>query len=324
MAKLRRNLVILSVITVGLLISMASLQTAQAIRFYLPGSDVVYGEGYVGVIHVKIDTNADNTPDKWIETYCVTENLQIYIGNSYDADINPAPDNSTNRAVAFILTWWHMPGTYVGDPGYVPAPGFSTANAASVQRAIWQITDNYANSGDALTIATDATGKDVVKAGDILTLTSISQGAGSATLKAKLTLADAVTGHANVMVVFKLTGVNSVTGLNPVSEWNLPALYNYGGVTDVNGEIMFTITYSSAPLVKVDAYTKGTWPNILDPLGGRQNLAPVAYGSTLIVKQAFFALPEYPLGGLLAIAACFGAFFVIKKRSKMPNPKLRA
>jgi hypothetical protein len=48
------------------------------------------------------------------------------------------------------------------------------------------------------------------------------------------------------------------------------------------------------------------------------------YGAIFTEKHVLFALPEYPLGSLLAIAACFGAFFVIKKRSRTPNSKLRA
>jgi hypothetical protein len=38
------------------------------------------------------------------------------------------------------------------------------------------------------------------------------------------------------------------------------------------------------------------------------------------VTAGFFVVPEYSLGALLSLTACFAAF-LIKKRTKMPKPK---
>lgn len=318
-----KKIAVFSLIVLGLLVPLALAQTVQAVRFSLPSSGGVYGDGGVGVVHVKIDTDANNIPDTWIETYCISEDDWIYGGQSYDATLTSAPNTATNRAVAFILTWWHMPGTYTGTttPGYQPATGFTTTRATAIQNAIWKFTDAQTVSGTAATIANDANGKDVVNASDTLTLEKVSQTENTATLKATLTSIEGP-GHANVMIIFALTGCTTPDLTTP-SQWNLPAGYTHAGITDNNGEIEFTITFTEdAPLIKVDAYTQGLWPNILDPNGGYQNLAPVTYGSSLVVKTTFFVVPEYVLGGLLALAACFAAFAVYKNRATIFKPKL--
>jgi hypothetical protein len=312
----------LSLIVLMLVLPFIFAQTASALVFYIPSSNAVYGNNNVGVIHVKIDTNNNHNPDKWIETYCVTENLLIYAGHTYQASMYSAPDTTVNREIAYILTWWHLPGTYIGttDPGYKPASGFTKSMATAIQNAIWKYTNHQSVSGTAKTIADDAYHKDVVDPTDTLTLTAITQTATLATLKAKLTTSGGQ-GHPNVLLIFKITGTDSVTGLTATTQWNTPADYAYQGTTNSQGEITFTITFSNQPITQVDAYTKGIWPNVLDPYGCYQNLEPTTYKTTLVVKTAIFVVPEYPLAALMAMAACFAGLFVFKKRNTLPNSK---
>lgn len=320
MANIKRNSIIFSIIAATILLT--SVQMAQAAtKFYLPSSGYLYGTDGTGVTHVKIDTNSDNIVDTWTETYCITHDIYIYAGTSYYANIYPAPENEISKSIAFILAWWHQPGTYSGTttPGYAPAAGFSTADAATVQRAIWYYTDGIVTTGDALTIVNDAYNKDVIRSNtDILTLSIVSQSTGSATLKAKLTDAS-LTPIPNVMVVFRLNYASLDTGLVAANEWNRPSGYDLKGVTDSNGEILFSVTFSEASVepVVVLAYTKGLWPKVLDPVGGYQELVPVTFGSTLVIKEAsasLFVIPELPLGTAMALVTCFAGFAVYKKR----------
>jgi hypothetical protein len=193
--------------------------------------------------------------------------------------------------------------------------------AASIQNAIWYFTDGLSPSGDAnaAAIVADASGKDVIRATDYITITKVASTPTEVTLEAKVTMADGTTPRSNVLVVFKTTGVSSVSGISSaVPQWNAPAGYNYEGVTDANGKVTFTITPdSTAPVVQVDAYSQGVWPQVLDSQNGIQALqvlTPASITSNLVVKTAFFVLPEYPLGALLALGSFAAAFVVFKKR----------
>lgn len=302
---------------------MASFQAAQATKFLFGSYPTGFWGGgpgnNEGCYFVKIDTNNDGTPDTWYETYCIENDVLINWGTNYDAIISPATDNDIMQSVAYIISWWHKPGTFTGNPGYVAASGFTQANAVSVARAIWHHTDNLAlaSGTDELKIANDADGKDVIRAGDTFKLTLFSQSATSAQIKAKVDTRE------GVMVLFKMTGTTgtSLSSITP-TQWNLPAEgYTYKGITDVNGEITFTVNFvENSPVpVQINAYSQGIWPNVLNPDQGStsiQNLAAVAYGTSLTVKRdvLLFSVPEYGLAGLSAIGVCFVAFALFKKR----------
>lgn len=313
---MKRKTITLSAILIALVLPIVIAQSASALVFYIPSSNPVYGNNNVGVIHVKIDSNNDNTPDKWVETYCIDKDQTISPGQ-YGASLYSAPDTTINREVAYILSWWHMPGSYSANPGYQPAEDFTKSRATAIQNAIWSFTDHQTVYGTAKTIADDAKNKDIVDEGDTLSLSLVTKTQNSATLKATLTTTSGQA-HPNVLVVFKLTGTDTQTGLSTASQWNLPPQYTHAAVTNNQGEIQFTITYSNAPITQVDASTQGIWPNILDPYGRYQNLTPTTYGSSLIVKTAIFVVPEYGLGGLLALSACLAAFVAFKTKR---NPR---
>jgi hypothetical protein len=320
--KSKTSILLLTAFTIGMLLPLTVLPFAlAATNIYLPDySQVVYGQTPVGIVHVRVDTDSNGSPDTWVETYCVTRDITINVPGSYSANISPASDNAENRAIAFILSWWHTPGTYSGttNPGYSNA-FMTTANAVSVANAIWSFTDNQDLTGmtDAQTIHNDANGRDVVRATDTLTLSKVSQTGIDITLKAKVTKAD-TTARPNIMVIFKATGVQSVSGLLAVNEWNpldLLPTYNYKGYTDSAGEIIFTITINpAAQTTQIDAYTQGIWPNIIDPVNGAQEFASASLTTTLVVKTASFVVPEYALGGLMAVGAALAAFAVYKKK----------
>lgn len=308
---------------------------SNTVTFYLPSNspdwlNVVYGNNNVGVIHIKMNTTSSGTPDTWAEAYCVTSDLNIYVGNTYTAALTQATDTPTNRSVGYILGWYHESGTYT--PLDADHPGYSNSKmtasqAASIQNAIWYYTDSKTPSGDALAsaIIADSTGKDVIRASDSLTINSVSSDSTHVTLEAKVTQADATTPRNNVLVVFKLTGITGASGITtPVTQTNVPSGYTYEGVTDSNGKITFTVTFdNSAPIVQVEAYTQGVWPEVLDPNSGEkmlQVLTPVPLASNIVIKTAIYVLPDYPLGSLIAIASCLAGFVIVRKKmTSQPN-----
>jgi hypothetical protein len=300
---------------------------AETINFYLPSNspnwqNVVYGNDNVGVIHIDINTTSSGTPDTWAEAYCISHNQNIYVGNTYTATLNPATETPVSKSIGYIMAWYHSQGTY--SPTDSTHPGYSNAEmtqnqAASIQNAIWYFTDGFAPSGDAASIVVDASGKDVIRATDHLAINKISSTPTQVTVEATVTQADGTTPRSNVLVVFKTAGVTAVSGLSSaIAQWNTPTGYSYEGITNANGKIVFTISPDkTASVVQVDACSRGVWPQVLDSRNGiqvLQVLTPASITSNLVVKTAFFVLPEYPLGALLALASFAAAFVVFQKR----------
>ena len=76
------------------------LSATSLVRFFR-----LYGYNDVGVLHVKIDSNNNGSPDTWVETYCIDKDHYIYDGHTYSGSLYSAPDTTINREVAYILTW---------------------------------------------------------------------------------------------------------------------------------------------------------------------------------------------------------------------------
>lgn len=247
------------------------------------------GTYWAGEIHIQYGgVPPDGTH---LRAYCMQYDTILKAGRDYQYDVVDVVDSSTWRSIAYILSWYDPPG--------------SDQIAAEIQGAIWMILTGTDPSGYGAALASEAAGKDVIRATDSLVWlpydSHVAPGE-KVTLTAKIT-----SGRSNVLIKFETDG-----GVLDKDE----------DFTNGLGEASVTLTVPAEPgkVIRVEAYTKGVWPKKFLHTDETQNLIGLgdAVGLTttteIIVVAEFFVIPEVPLGTLTAAITCFSAFLVKKRK----------
>lgn len=255
------------------------------------------GNYWAGEIHIQFN----GTPPSGNHTraYCMEYDSIIRPGRTYRYELMDVPDNSTWRAVSYVLSWYDPPK--------------NDSEASAVQGAIWGLLGGHDPSGYNGSLVLEAKGKDVVRAGDKLFWVnppSIMGAGESVTLKVKLT-AENGTARPNVRVKFNVTG---------------GTLDRTEAFTDQNGEATVTLTAppESGTVIEVKAWTRGVWPKKYLGIENYQDLIGLgdALGLTatteLCVLIRIHVVPEVPLGTITVVAA-FSLAFVFKKKFTVHN-----
>ncbi len=258
--------------------------------------------------------------------YCLNPEYNL-IGGGYQASLTSVPDNSTWRAISYILTWYN--------------PANSSTQAVTNQLAIWKCLDKpwpswvpaeYYQAADLLW--NFAKNKDVARQDDYLSWVAPIEivNTGNAmvatpgqviTFTAKLSALNG-TGRANVAIFFSVSGVDGAV-LSSTQEF-----------TDNQGLVSTTLTIpNSVPQgasIQIEASTYGVWPKLYLDLDGDpqpQDLVGIGtkFGLTVtahpcIVGNILFTVPEVPLGTLAAAGACVAGYVVWKKKAHPNKQKM--
>jgi hypothetical protein len=275
-----------------------------------------YGGYWVGEIPIKV--GGSSPPTEATVAFCMNYDKGLKIGTTYQASLSPVVDNPQWRAISYLLTW-NFP---------------TTDNEASMdQVAIWHLlTGGFSrpswlsttvfNSG--VSLAGQVNGKDVVREGDTLewvTSSNVKASSGEAvTFQAKL--ATGSIGRENVKILFSATITSEGSSVPLSSTYVSPT----EAFTDDQGLVQVTVTVPSETLhgssIEVKASTKGTWVNQYININdlGIQDLIGMGTSFQLTTSKNIYILanimvvPEYSVGALGAVAACFAALLVIKRR----------
>jgi hypothetical protein len=253
------------------------------------------GTYWAGEIHIQYDGTDTRA-------YCMEYNIILHTSKTYSYTITDVTDNSTWRAVSYVLSW-HDPPT-------------NNSEAAAVQGAIWQLLTGSDPSRYGASIASEANGKDVVRDGDKLFWVnppSVMGPGESITLRVNVTDKDG-NGRPNVRVKFNVTG---------------GTLDRLEAFTDSNGEATVTLTVPSetGTVIEVKAWTRGVWPKkylcteATQDLIGLGDEIGLTATTELCVLTRINVIPDVPFGTITAVAAFFLAFIMKTKKFKFhDNP----
>jgi len=251
------------------------------------------GTYWVGEIHIQYD----GTPPSGTHTrtYCMQYDAILHTGQEYQYEPSSVGDTPTWRSISYILSWYDPPK--------------DDLTAAKIQGAIWKILSGSDPSGYGDALASEASGKDVIRCTDDLVwlpYDDVVEPGEKVTLTAKIT-----TGRPNVLIMFTTTaGVLSKTE----------------GITNGAGEVSVQLTVPSTPgkVIEVKAYTRSVWPELYLYHDSTQNLIglgdKVGLSTTteLFVIAELFVIPEVPLGTLSAVIVCLFALIIKNKNLLLP------
>lgn len=312
------TLIILSVAT------LAFAQTYVSVTIGTPSNPqdlgVTSGSYWIGEFPVTVTDGGTNYPD---EVFCLNCDGVVYEGTQYQATIAPATDNSTWRAISYVLTW--------------DSPTTNT-QAEIDQVAIWKILGEYTTDefnlgstiiNEATSLASTATGKDVARQGDQLAWVSPSGGningapGQTLTYEAQLTESNGQP-RPNVQVDFTATlqpPSGSGLQLNSTYVSTPQAFTNSNGVVQVSIKVPIGTQIGST--ITVQASTQGTWPqeflDLTNENSNAQNLVGLEGTLNLTVTTSISitgfiqVMPESAIGSITIIAA-FGAAFAVYKK----------
>jgi len=309
-----------------LLVSMSVAVYAQTVSVTIgnptspPDLGVNSGVDWIGQIPITLTNGATISSG---ETYCINPSGALEQYQTYSANIVPVPDDSTWRAISYILSW-HNPTT--------------NNEAAADQVAIWITLGSFNPSGFTLdpSITTDATnwaniasGKDVVRQGDQLTWTSPSTGTTTNSPGQTTTFQLQLTSSANIPRPNVQIDFNAI--LTPPSGPSVTLDSAYvnpaQAFTDSNGMAQVSVTAPTntpeGSIITVQASTQGIWPqqfldltafnSILQNLIGTSPTLDLTSSVNLVILGYINVLPESAYGALSALIASAAAFIIYYK-----------